>query len=76
LGLKALEQAQATGPLPYSVPANQAFHEGGKGLVYCLLHLGKRKMATEVADQLLRCDPSDPLAIRALLTTVDPAAGE
>ena len=71
LGMKALQQAKTTGPLPYRLPANQGFHEGGKGLVYCLLHLGKRKLASEVAEQLLQCDPSDPLAVRALLGAVD-----
>ena len=66
LGIKALAQADPKGRMPYSVPANQSFHESGKGLVYCLLHLGKREMAVEVAQQLLSCDPSDPLGIRGL----------
>jgi hypothetical protein len=67
LGIKALASAGPQGRLPYGVAANQAFHEAGKGLVYCLLHLGKRAMAVEVAEQLLRCDPSDPLKIRSLI---------
>lgn len=67
LGSKALEQAGTPGPLPYHLPANQAFHEAAKGLVYCLLHLGKRAMAADVVEGVLRCDPSDPLAVRKLL---------
>ncbi len=73
LGLKALGQANPKGRLPYSVPANQSFHEAGKGLVYCLLHLGKRAMAVEVADQLLSCDPSDPLGVRGLIAGEAPS---
>ena len=67
LGMKALAQADPKGRLPYSVPANQSFHESGKGLVYCLLHLGKRAMAVDVADHLLSCDPSDPLGVRGIM---------
>ncbi len=67
LGMKALEQAGTTGPLPYRIAANQAFHEAGKGLAYCLSQLGKRQMAAEVVEQLVRCDPSDPLRVAALL---------
>lgn len=67
IGAKALERAGTGGPLPYRLPANQAFHEAGKGLVYCLLHLGKRAMAEQVVEALLRCDPGDPLAVRKLL---------
>jgi tetratricopeptide (TPR) repeat protein len=67
LGMKALEQAKAEGPLPYRLPVNESFHEAGKGLAYCLLHLGKRELASEVVEQLLRCDPSDPLGLRKLL---------
>lgn len=66
LGSKALERAGAAGPLPYRLPANQAFHESGKGLVYCLLHLGKRAMAEEVVAGLVRFDPADPLTVRKL----------
>jgi hypothetical protein len=74
LGLKAIAQAGPQGRLPYSLAANQAFHESGKGLVYCLLHLGKREMAVEVADQLVGCDPSDPLGVRELIEKATPAS--
>jgi hypothetical protein len=72
LGLKALEQAKVAGPLPYQLRANQSFHESGKGLVYCLLQLGKRELAVAAVSQLLRCDPSDPLGMRALLDAAGP----
>lgn len=65
LGLKAAEKA--TGPLPYSCPANRDFYESGKGLVACLKQLGREEMARDVALHLLRLDPSDPLNVRALL---------
>lgn len=55
------------GPVPYGLPGNQPFHESGKGLVYCLLKLGKRKLARQVAHLLLQCDPADPLALQALV---------
>ena len=66
LGIKALEQAQAPGPLPYSLEANKSFFEAGKGLVWALTQLGKLDTAREVTDRLLSLDPSDPLAIKAL----------
>ncbi len=52
---------------PYSRPANQAFHEAGKGLVYCLMQLGKRGMARDVSKRLLELDPSDPLRVHDML---------
>ncbi len=68
IGQKALEAANREARLPYAIPANQGFHEAGKGLVYCLCKLGKADLATEIAEQLVRHDPSDPLAVRELLT--------
>ncbi len=73
LVMRALKQAGLKeGPLPHRLPANQTFHESGKGLVYCLLMLDKRDLAEEVVGDLLQCDPSDPLAVRALLETAQP----
>ncbi len=64
LGMKALGDK---GPLPYRGAVNQAFHEAGKGLVWCLMKISKPEMAREVCDDLVRCDPSDPLGVRTLL---------
>lgn len=67
LGTGALEQAGSQGPLPYRLAANQGFLESGKALAWCLNQLDKRDMAAEVVEQLLQCDPSDPLAVKKLL---------
>lgn len=73
LGLKAMRGIAGT--LPYyppndtasPLPGNEAFHESAKGLVWCLVELGKLDLAREVVDQLLPLDPSDPLATKSLL---------
>jgi hypothetical protein len=76
LGEKALKQAGASGPLPHRIAANQAFHEAGKGLVYCLKKQGKIDMARQAVDVLTKCDPSDPLKVRELLELPDePSSG-
>ena len=67
VGLKALKNARMPRPVPYAREANQSFFESGKGLIYCLKKLDKRKMATEVVDVLVACDASDPLGLKALL---------
>lgn len=68
LGVKALEQAGSRGPLPHRLRANQSFLESAKGLAWCLRELGKREMASEVVQFMLLCDPSDPLAVKNLLS--------
>lgn len=73
LGVKALGGVRGT--LPYRLPANESFHESGKGLVWCLAQLGKRGLAAEVAANLLRLDPADPLAIRRLAAEAGVALG-
>jgi tetratricopeptide (TPR) repeat protein len=65
IGLSALPPAGLGGALPYRVPANQAFLEAAKGLAWCLRELGQDEQALAVVDQLLACDPSDPLGVRA-----------
>lgn len=67
VGQRAIKNAGDPRPVPYSLPANQAFHESGKGLVWCLLKLGKRDLADEVVEFQLSCDPSDPLGLRRLM---------
>jgi hypothetical protein len=70
LGLQALRRANMPSPLAYSHPANRPFFVAGRGLAACLAKLGKREMATEVVDTLVRLDPSDPLRLRAVLDEV------
>lgn len=67
LGLKALVRAQASGPLPYAQPANQAFYAAGRGLALALVKLGMTAKAVELVEDLLRLDPSDPLRLRTLI---------
>jgi hypothetical protein len=67
LGIKALERAKASGPLSYSQPANQSFHEAGRGLVEALLALQMMPKAIELVQKLTRLDSSDPLGLRALI---------
>ncbi|MFP6666516.1 MAG: hypothetical protein VB876_04340 [Pirellulales bacterium] len=66
-GAQAVKKARNPQPLPYAREANRAFHQCGKGLLHCLKQLGKKKLAKQVAAQLLACDPSDPLGIAELL---------
>jgi hypothetical protein len=74
LGAQALERAGVSGPLPYRVPANQAFLESAKGLAWCLRELDKPDMAAEVVATALACDPSDPLGIARLMSEPPPPA--
>jgi hypothetical protein len=67
MGITALDRAAVVGPLPYALPANQAFFESAKGLTWCLLRLGKRELAVEVVERVSQCDASDPLRIQDLL---------
>ncbi len=62
-GQRAIQKAGNPRPVPYSLAANQAFHESGKGLVWCLTKLGKAELAAEVVEYLLSCDPTDPLGV-------------
>ncbi|GAB4140906.1 hypothetical protein JCM17478_32120 [Thermopirellula anaerolimosa] len=66
LGCKALGDG-FRGTLPYARPSNRPFHEAGRDLVQCLLVLGERSLAREVADQLRQLDPGDPLGTTELL---------
>jgi tetratricopeptide (TPR) repeat protein len=67
LGLKALQRAKASGPLPYSQPANRAFYEAGLGLAESLLQLGLKEKAVTLVKDLVKLEPSDPLRLRALI---------
>lgn len=65
VGLKAIERSRMDGTLPYMLAENRDLHEAAKGLAWCLRKLGKRRMASDVADTMLRWDPTDPLGVRA-----------
>jgi len=56
--------------LPYQRPANQPFFEAGKGLAWSLMQLKKPELASEVLQQLLTYDPTDPLNLRELLNSI------
>ena len=66
-GAKAWKKAGKPVPLPYRREANRDFFESGKGLANCLLAAKKRKMAEEVVQVMLKCDPTDPLGVKNLL---------
>jgi hypothetical protein len=76
LGQRAIQRASAARAVPHRLPANQPFHESGKGLVWCLLQLEMPSVAAEVVEFLERCDPSDPLGVRKLLDAAERAADE
>jgi tetratricopeptide (TPR) repeat protein len=67
LGLRALEAAGNPRPLPYDRNGNKPFFEAAKGLVHCLVATGKRGLAKDVVTRANALDPSDPLALAALL---------
>jgi hypothetical protein len=79
IGFSALPAGGLDAPLPYRLPANRAFLEAAKGLAWCLHELGKLKLSTRVVEQLLKCDPTDPLTVRpwqdAWVREAAPAAG-
>jgi tetratricopeptide (TPR) repeat protein len=67
LCLRAHEAAGSPRPLPYALDGNKPFYEAAKGLVHCLLDLGRRKVAQDVCQRIGPLDPSDPLAIQRLV---------
>jgi hypothetical protein len=67
IGLKAIDASGQSNKFPYSKLPNRGFHEAGKGLVHCLVQVGKRGMARDVTKRLIELDPSDPLKVRDTL---------
>ena len=67
IGQQAIAAAGQPRPVPYRLPANQAFHEAGKALALCLMQLGKPDLAAGVVADLVSYDPGDPLALRQML---------
>lgn len=68
IAIKAIDRAPPGEQFPYRLPNNRAFYLAGQGLVYCLLQLGKRGTASDVAKRLLKLDPTDSLGIRDILS--------
>jgi tetratricopeptide (TPR) repeat protein len=66
LCLRALEAVESPQPLPYALDGNRPFYEAAKGLVHCLLDIGRQKVAKDVCKRIASLDPSDPLAIQRL----------
>jgi tetratricopeptide (TPR) repeat protein len=73
LGAKALQRAGNPAPLPALHPANRPFYDAGRGLAWCLAELGKRELALEVLEHLLRCDPTDALNLRSWIDEIKTA---
>ena len=67
LGLQAWRRSDRPKPMPALHPANRHFFDSGRGLAWCLHALDKSDMAREVLQEMLRLDPSDPLAIAGWL---------
>ena len=67
LCLRALDAAGAPRPVPYDLPGNKPFYEAAKGLVHCLLDMGRRPVAADVCRRIAPLDPADPLAIQRLV---------
>lgn len=68
LCISALPPQGLPGPLPYRFPVNQGFFEAAKGLAWCLHELDRRELALGVLEQMLNCDPTDPLGVRGWQT--------
>ena len=73
LGERALRRADNPTPVPAMHPANRPWFDAGRGLAWCLAELGKRDMALEVVENLLRCDPADPLNLREWIDDIKTA---
>lgn len=67
LCLRALEAAGNPQPLPFTLDGNKPFYEAAKGLVHCLVDMGRRKVAQDVCKRITLLDPTDPLAIQRLV---------
>ena len=66
LCLRTIDAAGPAGPLPYALEGNRPFHEAAKGLVHCLMDMGRRSVARDVCRRIAPLDPADPLAIQRL----------
>ncbi len=66
LALRALAATGSPAPVPYALEGNQPLFQAAKGLVHCLVELGRRQAAAEVCQQVARLDPTDPLGIQRI----------
>jgi len=66
LAIRALDAAGSPAPLPYELDGNKAFFQAAKGLVHCLVELGRRRAAAEVCGRIAPLDPADALAIQRI----------
>ena len=67
LGMQAIDRCGKVDSLPSDRPSNQPFFVAGYGVVTCLLKMGKRGLAKEIAERLLKLDPRDLLRVRIVL---------
>ena len=63
LCMRALRRKKMPVPVPADHPANRPMYDTGRGLAWCLYEMDKPLLALEVLDQLITCDPSDPLRL-------------
>jgi tetratricopeptide (TPR) repeat protein len=69
LGTQAIDRCGKVDSLPSDRPSNQPFFAAACGLVNCLLKLGKRGLAKEITERLLKFDPRDLLQLQKLLAS-------
>lgn len=67
IGYRAWKKAYMPLPFTQDLPENELFFAAGKQLAWCLKLLEKKELLNEVVAILLRCDPRDPLQLKALL---------
>jgi hypothetical protein len=67
LGMQAIDRFGKVDSLPSDRPSNQVFFAVGYGVVTCLLKIGKRGLANEIAERLVKLDPRDRLQLQKLL---------
>ncbi len=67
LAIKALEAAGGPRPVPYALDGNKGFFQAAKGLVHCLVEMGRKQSATDVCLRIAPLDPTDPLGIQRIV---------
>ncbi|MGI9177461.1 MAG: hypothetical protein ACR2IT_06350 [Pirellulales bacterium] len=67
LALRILDAAGPPRPLPYLLEGNKPFFQAAKGLVHCLVELGRRQAAKEVCQRIAPLDATDPLGIQRIV---------
>ncbi len=67
LAIKALDAVGGPQPVPYALDGNKAFFHAAKGLVHCLVEMGRQRSAKEVCQRIAPLDPTDPLGIQRVV---------